>query len=201
MAGHCEAPGLAEAERQYGRPEVRTYDLDDWGDCDRFWEMWHGRQAEVVLVLRRPNGRLILQTKAFYPAGTFRLPTGGVKEGEGLLAAVAREVEEETGLRARIACFLGILCYRFGRGGQPMERASYVFLLDAGPGEIRPRDVSERITAFREAPLAELEDVAARLERMPGDWGVWGAFRALAHRFVDGALARRECEGSKLGPL
>ncbi len=201
MTGHCEVRGRREAERLYGRPEVQTYDLDDWGDRDRFWEMWHSRQAEVVLVLRRPDGQLVLQTKAFYPPGTFRLPTGGVKEGEGLLAAVARETREETGLPAHVACFLGILCYRFSRAGRPMERASCVFLLDVGPGELCPKDVSERITAFREVPLWELEQVAGRLEQMPGDWAVWGMFRALAHRFVAGALARHECEGSKLGPL
>ena len=201
MAGDCEVPGRPEAERLYGRAEVRTYDLGDWGDRDRFWEMWHNRQAEVVLVLRRPDGRLILQTKAFYPAGTFRLPTGGVKERESLLAAVAREVEEETGLAAQVACFLGILCYRFRRGGRPMQRASCVFLLDAGPGELCPRDRSEQITAFREVPPADLDAVAGRLEQMPGEWAVWGRFRALAHRFVVEAMARREGEGSKLGPL
>jgi 8-oxo-dGTP pyrophosphatase MutT (NUDIX family) len=181
-------PGVAEAEHLYGPPQVRTYDLGDCGDADRFWEMWKQRQAEVVLVLRRPNGRLILQTKAFYPAGTYRLPTGGIRPGEALLAAVRRETREETGLAAEPVRFLGHLRYRFRRLGAPAERRSYVFLLDAGPGEVRPQDETEQITAFREVSPAELSGVAARLAGMAGEWGVWGRFRALAHEFVAGVL-------------
>lgn len=181
-------PGVAEAERLYGRPQVRTYDLGDCGDVDRFWEMWEQRQAEVVLVLQRPTGRIILQTKAFYPAGTFRLPSGGIRPGEDLLAAVRRETWEETGLAAQPVSFLGNLRYRFQRLGVPEERESYVLLLAAGPGELRPQDETEQITAFREVPPAELAGVAAQLAGMAGEWRVWGRFRALAHGFVAGVL-------------
>jgi 8-oxo-dGTP pyrophosphatase MutT (NUDIX family) len=181
-------PGLAEAQRLYGEPQVCAYDLGDCGDVDRFWEMWERRQAEVVLVLRRPDGRIILQTKAFYPAGTFRLPTGGIRPREDLLAAVRRETQEETGLAAQPLRFLGNLRYRFRRLGVPAERESYVFLLDAGPGALRPQDETEQITAFREVCPAELVGVAAQLAEMVGEWSVWGRFRALVHRFVAGAL-------------
>jgi len=184
MVEHPATPGLAEAERLFGHPEVRTYALGACGDLERFWEMWQKRSGEVVLVLRRPDGRLILQTKRFYPPGAFRLPTGGIRAGEDLLAAVRRETLEETGLAARIVRFLGVLRYRFERGGVPMERASYVFLLEAGAGELRPQDEAERISAFREVPVEELATVGERLERLPGEWAVWGRFRALVHRFA-----------------
>ncbi len=181
-------PGLAEAERRYGRPEVRVYDLGDCGDLDRFWEMWEHRQAEVALVIRRPGGLIVLQTKSFYPPDTYRLPTGGIRPGEALLAAVCRELREETGLEADIVRFLGVLHYRFRRGGKPTERSSYVFLMQAGPGELRPQDLTERISAFREVPPRELPAVADRLEQLPGEWAVWGRFRALVHRFVAEAI-------------
>lgn len=189
MMHSMAVPGVAEAECLYGEPQVCTYDLGDCGDVDRFWEMWEQRQAEVVLVLRRPNGRVALQTKAFYPAGTFRLPSGGIRPGEDLLAAVRRETQEETGLAAQPLCFLGILRYRFRRLGVPAERESYVFLLDAGPAELRPQDEAEQITASREVPPAELAGVAAQLSAMAGEWRVWGRFRALAHGFVAGVLS------------
>ena len=182
--------GVAEAGRLHGRPVVRTYDLGDCGDEDRFWEMWQARLAEVVLVLRRPDGRIVLQTKSFYPAGTFRLPTGGVRAGEDLLAAVRRETWEETGLQARIVRFLGVLRHHFRRRGVAMERASFVFLLEAGPGRLQPQDGSERISAFREVPPRALESVAGQLESLSGEWAVWGRFRALVHRFVAEAMRR-----------
>lgn len=184
MRGCPAVPGLAAAEACCGRPEVREYDLGARGDQERFWEMWEARQAEVVLVIRRPNGRVVLQTKGFYPPGAYRLPTGGIRPQEDLLAAVRREMREETGLEARIVRFLGVLCYRFTRRGEAMTRASYVFLLQAGTEEMRPQDGQERISGFREVPVDELEGVAAHLEGLAGEWAVWGGFRALVHRFV-----------------
>jgi len=178
-------PGLVEAEQLFGRPEWRTYVLPPgWGDADAFWDMWKSRLAEVVLVLRRPDGRLILQSKRFYPAGAYRLPTGGIRPGEELTLAVRRETLEETGLAAEISRFLGVLCYRFQRRGEPMERASYVFLLEVGPGPLVPQDEAEQITAFREVLPSQLPAVARQLEALPGDWAIWGRFRALGHWFV-----------------
>lgn len=187
------APGLAEAAQRYGQPEVREYDLGDAGDEERFWEMWQKRPAEVVLAICRPGGRVLLQTKAFYPPGTYRLPSGGVREGEPLLEAVQREMLEETGLQANPQRFLGILCYRFRRGGRPQVRASYVFVLENGAGTPAPRDEAERISGFREVPLADLEAVAQQLEGMQGEWAPWGRFRALAHRFVAEAMHGPRC--------
>lgn len=178
------APGMAEAERLYGRPEVRHYDLGDWGDLERFWTMWAKRRSEVVMAIRRPGGRVLLQTKAFYPEGAYRLPSGGIWQGEALLDAARRETLEETGLEVQVLRFLGALCYRFRRAGATQERASYVFLLDGGAGPLVPQDQVERISGYCEVPLAELDAVAARLEQLPGEWAVWGRFRALVHRFV-----------------
>ncbi|HOQ98287.1 MAG TPA: NUDIX hydrolase [Anaerolineae bacterium] len=177
-------PGLVEAERLYGRPEVRYYDLGDCGDERRFWDMWQKRQGEVVLVIHRSGGRVVLQTKQFYPPGTYRLPSGGIEPGEALLDAVRREMREETGLEARIERFLGALCYRFRRAGRAEERASYVFLLGGGAQPLASHDAAERISGFREVPSEELSAVAAQLESLPGEWAVWGRFRALVHRFV-----------------
>ncbi|MCS7179708.1 MAG: NUDIX domain-containing protein, partial [Anaerolineae bacterium] len=50
------------------------------------------REGEVVLLLRRADGSLLLHTKTFYPDGVYRLPSGGIRRGEKVLAAAAREV-------------------------------------------------------------------------------------------------------------
>ncbi len=183
-----DTPGLAEVQRLFGRGAVREYDLGDCGDEPRFWQMWGHRQGEVLLAIRRPGGRMLLQTKAFYPPGAYRLPTGGIQEGEALLDAVRREVLEETGLDARVERFLGTLCYRFRRAGRPLVRATYAFLLDGGAAPLRPQDEAERITGFRELPWSKLPAVAGGLEGQPGEWAVWGRFRALGHRFVAEAM-------------
>src|SRR5262249_33019268 len=71
------------------------------------------RASEVALVLRRPDGAIWLMTKAYYPPGVFRLPTGGIGLGEPLGAALARETREETGWRLLPAAYVAIIRYRF----------------------------------------------------------------------------------------
>ena len=144
------------------------------------------RYGEVCMVVRRGNGRLLTAIKTFYPAGCFRLLTGGVAHGETIEAALHREVEEETGLQAAIRRFLAVIEY------QPYAFATFAFLLDERDGELGSRDPHERIGAFREIDVSELPALAATLETAPdqfddeigGNWRDWGRFRAVLHRVV-----------------
>ena len=68
-----------------------------------------GRRSEVAMAIRRPSGGILLQTKAFYPAGTFRLPTGGIKEGEDVEHALLREVHEESNLDVEIERLVAVI--------------------------------------------------------------------------------------------
>ena len=56
------------------------------------------RRGDEVLLVRRARGTAV---------GQWSIPGGRVEFGEGLEAAVAREVEEETGLEVRVGRFLG----------------------------------------------------------------------------------------------
>ncbi len=154
---------------------------------------WHKKMAqrrgEVVLVIRRPNGRLILHTKSFYPADTYRLPSGGIRQGENVLDATWREVQEETGLEVELERFLGLLEYELQHRDEKLPFVSYVFLMRERGGHLAPQDESEQITAFREVSIDELAMVAEALRSLPAPWGDWGAFRALAHEFVAGLEA------------
>ncbi|MCG2770200.1 MAG: hypothetical protein ABIK79_13805 [Chloroflexota bacterium] len=52
-------------------------------------------------------------------------------------------------------------------------------------GRLAPKDISERITDYKEVTLDELPETARKLEEtLPQDWKAWGQFRALAHRFA-----------------
>ena len=143
--------------------------------------------------MRRPSGRFITATKVIYPAGAYRLPTGGIGAGEGIAEALGREVREETSLDVEVRRFLAAIAYR--RAGT-YAFATFAFLLDETGGTLGARDPAERIATWREIPPSELAGVAATLEAVPNDanaeipnWRSWGRFRAHVHRAVHDALA------------
>lgn len=173
-----------------GEPIVRAAALDDIafdpvGNPSRF--------AEVCMVIRRPSGRLLLSTKAFYPPGAHRLPTGGIDAGEAIEAAVRREAREETGLDLDLRRFLGAVTYQDGAAGPPVFH-TFAFLLDERGGTLGPLDLQEQISEYIEIAPGDLGAVAGRLEAIPSDaapggtWAAWGRFRAIVHRLVAEAL-------------
>ena len=143
---------------------------------------------EVVLAIRRPSGKLLLHTKAFYPQGIFRLPSGTMEGEESIAEAVLREAREETGLTVRVVSFLGVIQYELRSAAQALTFATYAFLLDEVGGVLMPDEVGEEITAFREVESQELLGIAARLRSLRGRWRDWGLFRAPAHNLVARAL-------------
>lgn len=155
------------------------------------------RYGEVLMAVRRPNGKVLVAIKTFYPRGAYRLPTGGIHHDERVLDAVVRETHEETGLETAVRRFLATIAYR-GRStpNAPPLFHTFAFLLDELGGTLGALDKSERIEAWREMSPAELRDQAAVLERIDtegtvgigGSWADWGRFRAVAHRAVADAL-------------
>jgi ADP-ribose pyrophosphatase YjhB (NUDIX family) len=156
------------------------------------------RFAEVCMVIRRRNGRVPLSIKTFYPRGAHRLPTGGIHHGEGILDALRRETEEETGLETETKRFLAWITYRSVSApeGPPLFH-TFAFLLEEVGGRFHTSDLEEQIEEWIEVEPAALGEVADRLDRitsMPsqeigGDWADWGHFRAIVHRVVHEELA------------
>lgn len=175
---------IEELARKYGPIERRSYSLERGGERFEFWRgVLAKRRGEVIFVVKRPAG-LILHTKDFYPPGTYRLPSGGVRWGESVLSALHREVREEMGLEIEVERFLGLLEYEFCCQGEMMPFVSYVFLVRGARGELAPQDEEEHILSFRQVPVAELAEVADSLRAVEEDWQDWGEFRAIAHDFV-----------------
>jgi 8-oxo-dGTP pyrophosphatase MutT (NUDIX family) len=185
---------IAELSARYGAPRViEALIHDGFDDPIRRRD----RYGEVLMVVRRPNGRVLVAIKTFYPRGAYRLPTGGIHHGETILDALLRETREETGLETVVRRFLATISYR-GRStptAAPLFH-TFAFLLDELSGTLGALDTSERIEAWREMSPAELRDQAAVLERIStegaagigGSWADWGRFRAVAHRAVADAL-------------
>lgn len=198
MAGElCAAvqEELRDLARRFGDPIVLDTVIDDHFR-DPIWK--RDRYGEVCMVIRRPNGTLLLSIKTFYPSGAFRLPTGGIHHGEGILASVRREAHEETGLETIVRRFLARIAYRpLSTPAAPPVFHTFAFLLDEISGSLGSLDPSERIEEWREIEISDLPRVADRLERIDtsgsedigGDWSAWGKFRAVVHRAVAEALA------------
>jgi NAD+ diphosphatase len=202
---------IADLAVHYGQPRRVAIELEG----ALFSPLTLGdRYGEVCMVVRRKSRRLITAKKTFYPAGAFRLLTGGVSHGESIAGALLREVAEETGLDVVVRRFLAVIEYRLEKirdwrvemnsdGAisnlqSPISTtfATFAFLLDEIDGTLHARDAGERIEAFRELEVTELPALAATLEQVPdtrdeeieGSWRDWGRFRAVAHRVIYQAL-------------
>ncbi len=183
------AEGVSEAAALYGIPQERTVEL---AVAVEWWEFAHKtlarRTAEIVAALVRPDGRVWLHTKGEYPPGVYRLMSGGVHTGEPILAALQRELWEETGLTGAVQQFLGILTNRWLRDGAAQTLTSYLFIVQVNDDAPQPNDADEDIIGFRAITPQELLGVADELEHQEGLWADWGRFRAPAHRLVAQAL-------------
>ncbi len=104
--------------------------------------------SRAVLIGKRDrNGRLL-----------WSLPKGHVESGETAEQAAAREIEEETGIRARLLAPLGEIDYWFVFAGRRIHKTVHHFLFEAMDGELSDRDIE--IDAVEWVPLPE---VAGRL--------------------------------------
>lgn len=85
------------------------------------------KQGEKFLLLER--------VPSDFMGGLVELPSGTVDTGEHLLAALRREVEEETGLRVKsVLVYLGSFDYTSGSGKKTRQ---FSFLVETESGEIK----------------------------------------------------------------
>ena len=148
-----------------------------------------GESGEVVLVVPRPDGRILLHTKSFYPNGAYRLPTGKLHKGESPQDAFYREFREELGQEGEIERKLGALRCIIFSGNKSVDFTSHIYLAKETSEEPYPEDQEEQITGFITVKPDELGRVAENLRNLPGKWQDWGRFRALVHEFVAKMMA------------
>ena len=151
-------------------------------------------RTEVVLVLPRPGNRVLLITKPFYPEGTFRMPSGGVKPGESPEEAFTREAMEETGLEVRPERKLAVVTFRFTAGSESIIITSHVFLGPLTSDPPHAIDEAEDISSYREAEVSDIPGIARHLASIEGKWRDWGRFRAPAHEVAADYLCDHRSE-------
>lgn len=144
-----------------------------------------GRAAEVIFVVRRAPDELLLVNKAAYPADTYRLPTGGINDGEAPRQAAIREIYEETGFEVEDAGLLGVVDYELHRPGrEDAPFVSYVFVADVDKAQTPHATIEGEIDGYRWQPVSALGRTAGALRRLSGDWASWGRFRAVSYEFI-----------------
>lgn len=142
------------------------------------------RHGEVVLVVPRGSGRILLHTKPNYPEGVFRLPTGGIRPGEQVGRAARRESYEELGFKPKTLWLLGILDNVFVVNERTLTYPSYIFRTEEYSRIPKPTDPGEAISGFGDVNAAELRAVGWQLASLTGAWREWGAFRATSHLWL-----------------
>ena len=197
---------LTALAARYGQPHIGVT-RDPWAAAYLATINTRRRPGEVCMVVRRRSGGLLVARKPFYPAGAYRLLTGGVHRGEPVFDALLRETQEETNLRVAVRRFLAVARYQPPDAPAPDEYATCAFLLDELDeldevgGELRVNDPNEELEDFREIAPATLRDLADQLDAQAEDapnkalgasYRAWGRFRALIHRLVWQALVGGE---------
>lgn len=140
---------------QLRRSAVR---LDDGREAQRDWIDHPGSVVVAAVTAAR---EVVLVRQYRLPAGQelWELPAGRREPGEDPLAGAQRELEEETGLRART---WRLLARCFASPGYTSEHKWIFLAQDLEPGQRHP-DPDEAI-AVRAVPLAEALAMAERGE-------------------------------------
>lgn len=159
------------------------------------------RRGEIVLVVPRGDGRVLLHTKPHYPDAVFRLPTGGVRPKEPAADAAKRETYEEIGFKPRALKLLGVLDNVFSLGETEYVYPSFVFQTEEFTRAPKPTDRREGISGFRDVDALSLRAVARQLENLPKQWREWGRFRAAPHAWLAERVTQMDFANRESGRL
>ncbi len=121
----------------------------------------------VGAIVRDGRGRLLLVRRAHDPgAGQWSVPGGRVEPGESPLAAVSREVAEETGLLVVPDGLAGVVERDFGDLTYVIE--DFYAALEPGcdPATARPGDDAAEVDWFFDEELDDLDCVEGLLDAL-----------------------------------
>lgn len=146
-------------------------------------------RSEAIMALLRPEEKVLVSSKSFYPEGIFRLPSGGIHPGESPEEAFTRETLEETGLPSVIESKIAEVICCCTCGEESVEITSHIFLGSLTTQPPHPIDTDEQICAYKEVGINELQEIAVQLTHLTGKWQGFGRFRAFPHILVAEYLA------------
>lgn len=180
-----DAKELERLKKQFGAFEQTTFEFKNVSPGFAEWvKKATRRRGEIILVVPRGTGRVLLHTKPHYPENVYRLPTGGVHQGEDAVKAAKREGYEEMGFKPGNLKLLGVLDHVFLARDTTYVYPSFVFQTQELDKEPKPTDPNEPISGFREVDQTGLRDAAKNLATLARGWNEWGRFRAAAHLWL-----------------
>lgn len=151
---HVDDGVLAPLRKRFGSPAELPWEGEV---SDQEFELAGripGRRHDVTFFVFH-DSRLALIRKPQYPAGIWRPPGGGVKEGEDFVAGAQREALEELGVAIELERYLVRTEAQFRYEGQTIEWSTHVFSARALDDELDPQDTVE-IAAARWGTTDEL---------------------------------------------
>ena len=122
------------------------------------------RRHDVTFAILAGDGRIVVIRKPQYPAGAWRIPSGGIRPGEAFAEGTAREAFEETGLEIELTGYPLVVRAAFTHRGHADRWTTHVVTARAAGGALDPRDIGE-IDAARWMTLAELTGPVADVLR------------------------------------
>jgi 8-oxo-dGTP pyrophosphatase MutT (NUDIX family) len=176
---------IARLAAHYGEPEFRERDIE--ADSYLFESRSHqaaSRRGEVVMVITRKPGFVLLHSKSWYDPPVLRLPTGGIDLDETGEQALMRELAEETGYKLNTATFLAFLRCHLHYLENVLTFDSLIFHLPAPAQEPVPANPNEQIHMLAWKKMRNLDQIALELRATPPPRKAWGEWRAVAHELV-----------------
>lgn len=187
----------------WGRPQiiVQRVPVAPGHQGDRVRDFFPDRWGEVVMVVRRAvDGQVWVMTEESFPQGLYSLPTGGIRHGESIAAALRRVQAEEIGFEARLQRFLAVIRYELASAVDSREAlprfVSYVFLLKEVRGDEPGVTGGSTTPGFKAAEPEELLEIAEKWRVLSPSSDEFhnlqarGTFRSLAHQVAGEALIK-----------
>lgn len=166
---HVDELLLAPVVARFGRPErwdgSREINAQNAATIAR--SSARRRAHDVTFVIQSGDGRVVIVRKPQFPAGAWRIPSGGIDRGESFETGTLREALEETGLEIELTGYPLVAESRFTHAGAVIPWTSHVVTARAGSEALAPRDVVE-IEDARWAPMDELLGPVANVLRASG---------------------------------
>ena len=193
---------IQELVLEYGEPIVARWEAElspqELSEVEKHRE--RGRAHDVSLVIQRQTEAEDSQTashsadiavirKPGYPAGGFRIPSGGIHPEESFLDGATREAFEETGLRIELQDYLLQVHVSFTDGqGRRAKWTTHAMLARTQSGELEVHD-REEIEEVRWMSWDELIGQSNALLRDTAKGGL--SYRARLHDELHGIVTAR----------
>ncbi|MDQ3008867.1 MAG: NUDIX domain-containing protein [bacterium] len=152
------------------------------------------RKNHVLIVVMTPSGKFLLGKKSIYPEGISRLLGGGMDEGEEPAAAAARELAEETGIRADQVTLLFLTTVKAELDLPPQNHPSHVtfvthiFMYQAAVESLTGHDDVESVVSLDteafEKLISKYQQLSPMIETPDFAWSDYGQVYGPIHQIA-----------------